>query len=325
MTTSLTTFEHRIQHWLLDLLHSQWLALGVPFSVRRARSDEVIDPEALLWCSLEFFPTQPRLLEQVLAWRTKIADSLLAPRFRKFAKTQADPRALLWYKIDQLALLWQSIGLQQKSPPAPPAEPCYGLASVEELQAFCNDFGTYVTQQTSPRHQPGRAESTCAAALLRARDIFSTDVRHFLLIYLLANQSGARLRSIAQWSGQTYQNVAKAAKRWEAAGVVTLDRGFARLKNPPVWADILGLGPSTSQPIVLVNWPRFFDACVTLLRYLAKANAKSLPADGPVVTGLIRQAVEDAAASVESATPSHTVRDFATLLLTLSEKAPNAL
>jgi len=308
------------------LIHGQWLTLGVPFSVRRAHPGEVIDPEALLWCSLEFFPTQPRLQEQVLIWRERHADSLLLPRLRKFVQTSADPRALLWQSLDP----------HGKTSPKPPAEPCYGQTSLEELHAFCRELNRH-TKQPSPRQQPGKvkptlrellneclgtsqrlqlskAESTCATVMLRARDVLGSDARHFLLIYLLANQSGARLRSVAGWSGQTYQNVAKIAKRWEAANVITLDRGFARLKNPAVWAELLGLIPTPSQPIVLLNWPRFFDACVTLLRYLAKANAKSLPADGPVVTGLIRQAAEDAAASVESATPSQTVRDFANQL-----------
>jgi len=338
MTISLTTYEYRVREWILDLVHGQWLTLGVPFSVRRAHPDEIIDPEALLWCSLEFFPTQPRLQEQVLIWRARHADSLLLSRLRRFAQSTADPRAILWQSLDP----------HWKATPKPPTEPCYAQASLGELQAFCRDLSNYVATWlsqpvqagkvkptlrellneclgTSQRLQIAKAESTCAATLLRARDVLGTDVRHFLLVYLLANQSGARLRSVAQWSGQTYQNIAKAAKRWEAANVVTLDRGFARLKNPAVWADILGIGPVTSQPLVLVNWPRFFDACITLLRYLAKANAKSLPADGPVVAGLIRQALEDAAASVESATPSHTVRDFANVLLTLSEKAQGTL
>ena len=348
MKTSLTTSEHRIREWILDLLHGQWLALGVPFAVRRARPDEMIDPEALLWCSLEFFPTQPRLREQVLVWWARNADSLLLPRLRKFALEKASPRTAIWQSLGPPAFPWKSLNPQQETCPTPSSEPCYGQSSVEELQTYCHNLSKHIVKwpwrrqtvepespfveqvdepkkNTVIRQQRRKVRSTCAATILRARDVFGTDARHFLLVYLLVNRSGARLRSVAQWSGQTYQNVAKTAKRWEAANLITLDHGFARLKNPETWEAVLGLEQTPSQPIVLVNWPRFFDACVTLLRYLARANEKSLPADGPVVTGLIRQAIEDAAASVESATPSQTVRDFAAMLVAPPENASHVV
>src|ERR1035437_3738690 len=101
MKTLLTTFEYRVREWLLDRLHSQWRALGVPFSIRQpVRSDEAIDPEALFWCSLDFFPTQPRLREQVLTWWASNSVYLLLPRIRKLAQTQTDPRASIWRVLD---------------------------------------------------------------------------------------------------------------------------------------------------------------------------------------------------------------------------------
>ena len=61
------TFEHAFRQRLLDVIYAQWGELGAPFSDRRDWND-VIDPEALLWCSLEFLPTEPRLAETVLEW-----------------------------------------------------------------------------------------------------------------------------------------------------------------------------------------------------------------------------------------------------------------
>jgi hypothetical protein len=61
MKTLHTTFEHCVHEWLLDRLHNQWRALGVPFSVEQPlRAKEAIDPEALFWCSLEFFWSGPQ-------------------------------------------------------------------------------------------------------------------------------------------------------------------------------------------------------------------------------------------------------------------------
>jgi len=325
MAISPTTFERSIHELFLDLLHKQWCAMGIPLNVRQSHPNEVIDPDALLWASLEFFPTQPRLLEQVLAWRATFAGSLSFHRLRKFATANADPRALIFNEIDRLLFPWQSISSQKKKLPASlPTKPCYGLSSMEELQAFCagldKHLRKYVSRQTSPRNKPGKPESTCATIILRARHVLDTDAKHFILVYLLANPGGARLQSIAQWAGQTYQNLAKTAKHWEAANVISMEHGYARLKKPANWADILGLKQTPQQPIVLVNWPRFFDACVTLLRYLAAAAAKSLPADGPVVTRVISKAAEKIDDSVVSDAPSPTVGDFVNILLDHLEK-----
>lgn len=307
MTALLSTFECRIREWLLDRLHDQWRALGVPFSVEQPlRPKEAIDPEAMFWCSLEFFPTHPRFREQVLTWWSNNRDSLLLPRIRKFAQARSDPRASIWRVLDP----------KWRRSPKKPTDPCYGQKSVEELLEFCEGLGKKVPGRGGQRQQSGKAEETIATVILRARQAVGTDAKHFILVYLLAKTGGAKLRAVAAWSGQTYQNIAKTAQRWESAGILTLEHGYARLKNPAIWTTALGLGHGE---IVLLNWLRFYDACIQLLRSLNKAEAKSLPADGPVATGLIREAVEEARASaeVEPSTPSETIQEFTLLLSNL--------
>lgn len=304
MKTSLTTFEHRIRDWLLDLLHSQWRALGVPTSAGQpARAEEAIDPEALLWCSLEFFPTQPRLKEQALAWWSANSQTVLVPRIRKSAQGTNDPRELIWHAIDK----------QWRKTPKLPQSPCYGQKSVDELKAFCAGLEHQAKEKTELRQQPGKAEKTNAAVILRARDLLGNDARHFILVYLLANHGSAKLRSVAAWSGQSYRNISKVAQRWETADVLTVEHGFARLKNTAAWESLLNLRPPR---IVLLNWQRFYDACIKLLRSIEKASAKSLPADGPVIAGLIREATDEATASIESepSADSATVQDLKLLL-----------
>ena len=304
MKTSLTTFEDRIREWLLELLHCQWRALGVPFiAAQSLHSNEIIDPEALLWCSLEFFPTQPRFCEQVLNWLANNEQSLLRPRIRKFAQTQRDPRASIWQALDP----------QWKTDRARPTTPCYGQQSVQELLDFCGDVERKAHVPKSQRHQTGEPEWTPATAILRARDVLGSDARHLFLVYLLANRGGAKLRSVAAWSGQSYRNISKIAQHWEAGHIISLEHGYVRLKNPAPWTTILSVEYGN---IVLLNWWRLFDACIRLLRSLSKASAKSIQATGPVVAGLVRQAETEAAASVEgdAATPSETLENLAKLL-----------
>ncbi|NOZ56682.1 MAG: hypothetical protein GXO73_07835 [Calditrichaeota bacterium] len=307
MKTSLTTFEHRIRDWLLDLLHSQWRTLGIPFSVERpVWPEEAIDPEALLWCSLEFFPTQPRLQEQVLAWWSDNSHAILVPRIRKLAQITDDPRALIWSALDP----------QWKKSPKPPIAPCYGQKSVDELLEFCRDLGKKTKTRKNQRQQAGTPQKTTATVILRARNVLGNDARHFILVYLLANRGGAKLRSVAAWSGQSYRNISKVAQRWESASILTVEHGFTRLKNLVLWESLLELDP---PKIVLLNWQRFYDTCITLLRSLGKVRAKSIPADGPVVTGLLREAFDEAAVCLEAepSTDSETIQDFRLLLSNL--------
>ena len=67
MNTSLTEFKHSVQIKLLDLLWSQWIALGIPGSGDR-EMDKIIDPEALLLLTLTVARFDPRLFDLVLDW-----------------------------------------------------------------------------------------------------------------------------------------------------------------------------------------------------------------------------------------------------------------
>jgi len=304
MKTSLITFENQIREWLLDLLHSQWRLLGVPFSTSQSeRPHEVIDPEALLWCSLEFFPSEPRLCEQVLAWLAGNDQSLLRPRIRKFARVKPDPRSNIWNVLDPQ---WKS------NTPEPPI-PCYGQESVAQLLQFCRDLAGKPNTTTTLRQQPGLRQRTDATVLLRARDTLGTDAKHFLLVYLLANPGGAKLRSIAAWSGQSYRNISKAASRWEAAHIISIEHGYSRLKNPTTWKAILEV---KSDQILLLDWTRFYDTSIQLLQVLNKAQAASIPVDTPFIAALLREAAADIEANVQSnaSTPSQTAQDLKNLL-----------
>ncbi len=300
MENLLTTYESRVREWVLNLLYAQWRSLGIPFSAAPLlRPREAIDPEALLWCSLEFFPTQPRLCEQVLAWLANNDQSLLRPRIRKFARKEDGPRAFLWKALDPH---WDA---EPKLPP----RPCYGQQTAHDLSEFVSGLANRTQAAKRERHKPGVPEATAATAILRARDAVGADAKHFILVYLFATGGGAKLKSVADWSGQTYQNIAKVAHRWEAAKILTLEHGYARLRNPTIWSTILDID---ARGIVLVNWLRLYDACLELLRSLAKAGDKSLPPDGLVVTALFREAQHAVAASVEGqpGVPPETAEDF---------------
>jgi len=67
MTTSLTAFKSSVQASLLDLLWTQWTALGIPGSGEQEK-EKIIDPEALLLLTLTVARFDPRLFDLVLEW-----------------------------------------------------------------------------------------------------------------------------------------------------------------------------------------------------------------------------------------------------------------
>lgn len=101
-TTPTTSTEARIDSALLDVLHAQWRALGVPFTETAVGEPlEVIDPEALLWCSLAYFGREPRLEEGVRSWYATNRRRVNRQRLNTLAKHHAaDPRSGAWRALD---------------------------------------------------------------------------------------------------------------------------------------------------------------------------------------------------------------------------------
>ena len=278
MTTSLTTFERQVRERLLDVIHAQWHDVGFPFSTTLVGSDEIIDPEALLWCSLEFLATEPRLAEAVLAWLDSSAFPIIRHRVNQHAR-KGEPRSNLWHALNRTKRLR----------PETPTEPCHGLVSADEVTAFCERLAEDRVWVRESGKSLGWPLPRPATALLWARNLLGSDIRHFLLVYLLANPGGGRLKTVQRWSGYTYRSISETATRWEAARVLAIDHGFCRLSNPEPWRLLLPQGP---EPAVIVDWFEAFDACVRLLRALAKADRKGLALDGSVIRSHCRQAGE---------------------------------
>lgn len=274
--TSQDTFEHLFREQLLDLIYAQWAKLGASFALRGAINEaEVIDPEALLWCSLEFLPTEPRLSEAVRAWIATNDVYLVRQRIYKLS-TQDDPRTTMWEAIDHRTRA-------SKSAPQLPSEPCNGLSSPEEVLEFVER----IQKENSHIHtgRLGRIGSGPSTLLLRARDLLGHDIRHFLLVYLLANPHGARLRDVQAWSRHSYRSLAEAADRWESANVVTVNAGYCRLITPEPFRVLLQI---ESSPIVTINWLSVFEIGIRLLRDLAKARQRGLD-DESTITRILQQ------------------------------------
>ena len=278
MTTSLITFENTFRQRLLDIVYAQWATLGAPFSTRTPPvAHEVIDPESLLWCSLEFMPTEPRLAETVLEWLDTKGDYIVRQRICRKSSGN-DPRSIIWEALEERPRPEVAV--------EPSLEPCHGLDSVTQVIEFAQSIKECHTRNSLP-HRLGHFGAGSATLLLRARDLVGQDIRHFLLVYLLANPHGGKLREIQQWSGYSYRSLAAAAARWEAANAAILDHGYCHLTASEPWRALLHIRTSK---IVIVNWSHLFEVSVRLLRDLAKARGKGLGEESPIHAVLRREA-----------------------------------
>jgi hypothetical protein len=285
------TFEHTFRQRLLDLLFGQWAILGLPFS-NRGPLNEVIDPEALVCCSLEFLPTEPRLAEAVVEWVRSNESYVVRQRIYK-QLVGTDPRAIIWEAVDGRAR-------NARGQVETPTGICHGLASPAEAVEFARSLRSRLKiQRHSPGLRIGRKLEGTGTLLLRARDLLGQDIRHFLLVYLLALPHGGKLREVQSWSGHAYRSLSEAADRWKAGGIVSMQAGFCRLLSPEPFRTLLKV---RSERIVLVNWLTVFETSVRLLRDLAQARWKGFAGDNPIPTTFRREAEE----KLESASPSAT-------------------
>lgn len=277
MTTSHTTFENDLRERLLDIVYGQWYELGVPFSPSRPpAATEVIDPEALLWCSLEFFPSEGRLREGVQAWLKAYESQVIRHRVNRVAKA-GEPRTHIWQAlIDSTHLKVET-----------PTEPCHGLDSIAEVDAFCSAIKESRRHAEASKHPAGTPLEHPSSGLLRARDLLGSDIRHLLLVCLLAKPGGSRLKDIAQFSKYSYRGISETAARWEAAGVLVVEHGYCRLVDPEPWHTLL---QGQLRKAVVVNWFSVFEALIEVLRAAARARRKGLSPDSPVIGSYCRKA-----------------------------------
>lgn len=256
MTTLPTTSssESRFQEAVLSVLHAQWRALGVPFTSALPHTPpEVIDPEALLWCSLEFIEREPRLAEGVAAWVRSARTRIIGQRITQLIRASGeDPREERWRLL-----------LSARRDPE---------ARRDGLRAWPG------------RKRIGVQAADCSTLLLRARDILGCDCRSFLIVFLLASERGVRLRDVTRWTGYSYRSVSEAASGWERAGVVRIDHGHCVLTAPAPWSELL---LCARQDIVIVDWPAAYQASIELLRTFAKAREGGLSAAHPLAVSAI--------------------------------------
>jgi hypothetical protein len=197
-----TSREERVRAALFDVLYAQWRELGVPFEAAVFDHPlEVIDPEVLVWCSLLFFGSEPRLEEAVRSWFAANRARVNTQRLNTLARRSEDDPAES-ARVDA----WRSLN---------------------------------AVRPVATRKHVGLAASTTAALHLRSRDVFGNDCAAYLIVALLGSPRGVRCRDVAESACYTYRCVADTAASWADAGLVHLKHGFCTILDPTPWTQLL--------------------------------------------------------------------------------------
>jgi hypothetical protein len=272
MKTPPTTFRSHLIEALQDVVRAQWSALGFPFAAGHQGSLEVIDPEALIWASLKLADSDARLLEAAANWVNGNQHLLVRQRINHRVKTDL-----------AASEVWQGISgsLKGNGAKIPPRR--------DKSERVDPNVAALSKANTAPSI---RIDHSLANLLLRARCLLGSDLRHFILVYLLARPQGGKLSEVKAWLSYSYKSVLEAADRWEAIRAIENQRGYVRLCDPQPWIRLLGYSNPDLPSIAVVNWFEVFSLFLDLNSAVENAEAKGLPPDGPLVQALRRDALE---------------------------------
>ena len=273
---SVLEYKQNFYEAVLDLLWSQWTALGIPGQESIPESETVLDPEALLVFSAGFARMDQRLYDLILDWlrlhsaqinlqRLKALHagaewrdtaslgyicSVIAEtdpvRWRKFAEScsgaASDPPAALFYDRDQ--------------------EPEKFIPGRDPLALRCG-FLRNIRRESSKIS--ARLPNTPATLLLRMRGIFGVSARAEVIL-ILAVSSLCRVQEIALRSGFIWKSVQDVLEELASGGFVSSVEGPGRgkqyfLTDPERVLRLFDLGAP-----VFWNWPNLYDAVGLLWR-----------------------------------------------------------
>lgn len=278
MKTLPTTFDILIDG-SLRLAAQHWQALGVRVQADRP-PEAIVDPEALLWLTLEVGRHEPRLFDEALDWLVANREWIALPRLRALGPAPDDER---WAALGAAAAhivrragdpRWQRLA---KKPGGDPllarAVPFFlqrdgkGLTVPEQTDPLfrAKGFARSVFERSERSAAPPLTERT-SLLLLRATALFGAEARAYAWAALLHRPDGALLSELAEHTGFTRQTVANSLSSFLRSGICVEERRRTakhyRLRAREEWRDILNLRRFPVWP----HWPGLFEPLIRLIR-----------------------------------------------------------
>lgn len=201
---------------LLNLLWRQWHEIGAPAARQKSAAPQsIIDPEALVLCSLAMVQREPRLGDALVSWCATNSEHLSVQRMKNLARDYpAEVRALLPGLAHVMVkagkdLRWRSIAGAMSAVPA-------------------------VLAQRVPKQSTAVPLDRPSAFFLRMRAVFGLGLRADIIVFLLRKrdpQDYSSAGEIARALGYNRTAIKRTLDTLEAAGALSTtggaDPGFA--------------------------------------------------------------------------------------------------
>lgn len=207
-------FSSQLTTALLDWLWRAWISFGVSGNGAGARSDRVIDPEALVLASSRWARHDPRLFDEILDWLCQYGHLIHLQRLKNLQRGGLGDSTVLSAIASVLVehsphAKWKSLVVKAGS--APSTQPLF-LEAGEEV-AFWGKPEPIFERHGLQRgrlelRQLSRPPDPCRAAnlWLKLRALFGTSARAEILLHLLAT-GPATATEIARRSGYATRSV----------------------------------------------------------------------------------------------------------------------
>ena len=288
---------------MLRLLSQQWSALGVALEADPA-PEAVIDPEALLWCTLEGARYDPRLFGEVLDWLSVNHGTINFQRLRRIGPPMSDirwrilaaiatkvasrPGASKWKRIVERQVYRGLLGEADPLFLAPDGRP---LPVGAPLDRDFREFGIgAAVLETRGKSRPVDLTEP-AALVVRARALFGLNAKAETWAALLVRLGAFHSDLVAQ-TGFAFGTVGDALEGFVKCGICREERRVKAkwycLVHREQWKSVLSLDFFPPWP----DWIRTFRWLVSLLR-----KSLSLRREGAseyVFASELRQAFQEA-------------------------------
>ena len=266
----LDTLAARLRRATLDVVWRQWRAVGAG-TAGRARLRGLVDPEALVLCSLGLVEAERRLADIVRDWAVENSPLLSVQRANNLApQYPPDVRArLAWFAriavADGKDARWRS------------------LAS--GVTHDVGDRGSSALTDTVRANKPRAIRATLAdpaALLLRLRLGFGVGAKADVLAFLLGTEGAwASVRALMHATGYTTAAVRRAADDMAAARLIRVTRGSPTSytqysADRGAWTPVLQLADA---PPLWRSWHERFTFALAFLAWADAARARPLSAD----------------------------------------------
>jgi hypothetical protein len=278
-----TTYDILI-NGLLRLISQQWAALGVDVRSEDSPPEAIIDPEALLWGTLEIARYDPRLFDAVIEWLQLNHRWIAAGRFRRIdpCKSKSDIRWSIlgsiaaYLESKKPAFAWQGLAKNCGKPLLEQlplfldltGQPLPLGGNEDNVFARCGiNRGAFV-----PRNRTSEPKLTIPAnLLLKAKSFFGGETRAYIWTTLFV-RTGVFSSFITEQTCYGKGSLAKVLNDFVHAGICSEERRqtakWYRLINKQQWRSVLQLEFIPPWP----NWVQFFQGAIHILRTCENSN-----------------------------------------------------